>query len=159
MFGPRLKSVNFGHLWFLGLLVIITNDEEQSFWLLKHIVESVVPQYHTKNMANLLRDLAVFKELVIRRVPDVNRHIENLGKLFYFYSYFKTTLTTQLSFIGLPYAVIASKWFICIFAEVLPVETVLRIWDCVFAEGYKVSFTIIKCYYDKSGGTTYTLFL
>lgn len=40
---------------------------------------------------------------------------------------------------GLPYAVIASKWFICIFAEVLPVETVLRIWDCVFAEGYKVS--------------------
>lgn len=102
-----------------GLLVIITNDEEQSFWLLKHIVESVVPQYHTKNMANLLRDLAVFKELVIRRVPDVNRHIENLG---------------------LPYAVIASKWFICIFAEVLPVETVLRIWDCVFAEGYKVVF-------------------
>lgn len=33
---------------------------------------------------------------------------------------------------------IASKWFICIFAEVLPAETVLRIWDCVFAEGYKV---------------------
>lgn len=41
---------------------------------------------------------------------------------------------------GLPYAVIASKWFICIFAEVLPAETVLRIWDCVFAEGYKVKF-------------------
>jgi len=42
--------------------------------------------------------------------------------------------------IGLPYPVIASKWFICIFAEVLPVETVLRIWDCVFAEGYKIVF-------------------
>lgn len=34
---------------------------------------------------------------------------------------------------------IASKWFICLFAEVLPVETVLRLWDCVFSEGYKVS--------------------
>jgi len=42
--------------------------------------------------------------------------------------------------VGLPYPVIASKWFICIFAEVLPVETVLRIWDCVFAEGYKIVF-------------------
>lgn len=43
---------------------------------------------------------------------------------------------------GLPYAVIASKWFICIFAEVLPAETVLRIWDCVFSEGYKVFFIV-----------------
>nr|XP_014094773.1 growth hormone-regulated TBC protein 1-A isoform X2 [Bactrocera oleae]XP_014094775.1 growth hormone-regulated TBC protein 1-A isoform X2 [Bactrocera oleae]XP_014094776.1 growth hormone-regulated TBC protein 1-A isoform X2 [Bactrocera oleae]XP_036228986.1 growth hormone-regulated TBC protein 1-A isoform X2 [Bactrocera oleae] len=104
-----------------GLLLIVTDDEEKSFWLLKHIVESIVPQYHTKNMANLLRDLAVFKEMIIRRAPQVNRHIENLG---------------------LPYTVIASKWFICIFAEVLPVETVLRIWDCVFAEGYKIVFRV-----------------
>ncbi|XP_068156519.1 growth hormone-regulated TBC protein 1 [Drosophila tropicalis] len=102
-----------------GLLLIVTNDEEKSFWLLKHIVENIVPQYHSHNMANLLRDLAVFKELVIRRVPAVNRVVENMG---------------------LPYAVIATKWFICIFAEVLPVETVLRIWDCVFAEGYKIVF-------------------
>ncbi|KAH8311119.1 hypothetical protein KR044_004481, partial [Drosophila immigrans] len=103
-----------------GLLLIVTDDEEKSFWLLKHIVENIVPQYHSHNMANLLRDLAVFRELVIKRVPAVNRRVEDLG---------------------LPYAVIASKWFICIFAEVLPVETVLRIWDCVFAEGYKnVSF-------------------
>ncbi|BFF89095.1 growth hormone-regulated TBC protein 1-A [Drosophila madeirensis] len=102
-----------------GLLLIVTEDEEKSFWLLKHIVENIVPQYHSHNMSNLLRDLAVFRELVIRRVPAVNRHVDNLG---------------------LPYPVIASKWFICIFAEVLPVETVLRIWDCVFAEGYKIVF-------------------
>ncbi|XP_075144934.1 growth hormone-regulated TBC protein 1-A [Haematobia irritans] len=104
-----------------GLLLIVTDDEEKSFWLLKHMVENIVPQYHTKNMANLLRDMAVFKEMVIRRVPTVNKHIEALG---------------------LPYAVIASKWFICIFAEVLPAETVLRIWDCVFAEGYKIVFRV-----------------
>ncbi|EDV92564.1 growth hormone-regulated TBC protein 1 [Drosophila grimshawi] len=102
-----------------GLLLIVTKDEEKSFWLLKYIVEQITPQYHSHNMANLLRDLAVFRELVIRRIPEVNRHLEDLG---------------------LPYAVIASKWFICIFAEVLPVETVLRIWDCVFAEGYKIIF-------------------
>lgn len=64
-----------------GLLLIVTDDEEKSFWLLKHIVENIVPQYHSHNMANLLRDLAVFRELVIRRVPAVNRHVENLGEL------------------------------------------------------------------------------
>lgn len=63
-----------------GLLLIVTDDEEKSFWLLKHMVENIVPQYHTKNMANLLRDMAVFKEMVIRRVPAVNKHIESLGK-------------------------------------------------------------------------------
>lgn len=63
-----------------GLLLIVTDDEEKSFWLLKHIVENIVPQYHSHNMANLLRDLAVFRELVIRRVPAVNRHVEDMSK-------------------------------------------------------------------------------
>ncbi|KAH8359251.1 hypothetical protein KR093_005334, partial [Drosophila rubida] len=112
-----------------GLLLIVTDDEEKSFWLLKHIVENIVPQYHSHNMANLLRDLAVFRELVIRRVPAVNRRVEDLGELWNEFIKFKHHLTYFIS--GLPYAVIASKWFICIFAEVLPVETVLRIWDCI----------------------------
>lgn len=63
-----------------GLLLIVTDDEEKSFWLLKHIVENIVPQYHSHQMTNLLRDLAVFRELIIRRMPAVNRHVENLGK-------------------------------------------------------------------------------
>lgn len=38
----------------------------------------------------------------------------------------------------MPFPVVTTKWLICMFAEVLPVETVLRIWDCVFLEGSKV---------------------
>ncbi|XP_037925249.1 growth hormone-regulated TBC protein 1 isoform X2 [Hermetia illucens] len=104
-----------------GLLLIVTQKEEPTFWLLKMIVEKIVPSYHTKRMTNLIRDLAVLKELIKLKVPEVNNHIENLG---------------------LPYTVIASKWFVCLFAEVLPTETVLRIWDCVFAEGYKILFRV-----------------
>lgn len=63
-----------------GLLLLATDDEEKSFWLLKHIVENIIPQYHTKNMANLLLDLAVFKEMTLRRLPLVHKHIEALGK-------------------------------------------------------------------------------
>lgn len=64
-----------------GLLLIVTDDEEKSFWLLKHIVENIVPQYHSHQMTNLLRDLAVFRELIIKRMPAVNNHVERLGKL------------------------------------------------------------------------------
>lgn len=53
-------------------------------------------------------------------------------------------------FVGLPCAVISTKWLICLFAEVLPTETVLRIWDCVFNEGYKVKTK--RVHFDKNGG-------
>lgn len=43
------------------------------------IVEKIVPSYHTKRMTNLIRDLAVLKELIKLKVPEVNNHIENLG--------------------------------------------------------------------------------
>lgn len=70
-------------------------------------------------MGGLIADIGVLRELLKQRIPDVCQHLDNYG---------------------LPCAVITTKWFICLFAEVLPVETVLRIWDCMFAEGYKVSW-------------------
>lgn len=33
-----------------------------------------------------------------------------------------------------------TKWLICIFSETLNTETLLRVWDCVFSEGYKIIF-------------------
>lgn len=68
-------------------------------------------------MTGLITDIAVLRELLNQRVPEVCQHLEKYG---------------------LPCAVITTKWFICIFAEVLPIETVLRIWDCLFLEGSKV---------------------
>ncbi|XP_055542341.1 growth hormone-regulated TBC protein 1-A [Wyeomyia smithii] len=100
-----------------GLILIVTKNEESTFWLLKVLVENVVPLYHTKKMDNLITDIDVLSELVKSRAPDVHKHIENLG---------------------LPWPVIATKWLICLYAEVVPTETALRIWDCVFLEGNKI---------------------
>lgn len=101
----------------LGLILIVTKDEESTFWLLKMLAERIVPSYHTKTMSGLINDINVLKELIEARAPEIIKHIDSLG---------------------LPIAVITTKWFICLFAEVLPIETVLRVWDCLFAEGYKV---------------------
>lgn len=69
-------------------------------------------------MTGLIIDIEVLKELLNKREPQINQRLDNYG---------------------LPLAVVTTKWLICLFAEVLPTETVLRIWDCLFLEGYKVS--------------------
>lgn len=97
--------------------MIVTRDEERTFWLLKILTQNVTQEYYTKTMAGLIRDIAILNRVLMQRVPDVCHHIDKLGM----------TLTT-----------VTTKWFICMFAEVLPVETTLRVWDCLFMEGRKV---------------------
>lgn len=104
-----------------GLLILATKNEEVSFWLLKVLVEEILPQYYIQSMSGLLTDMAVLDDLVSKRYPAVHQHLLN---------------------IGMPWAVTTTKWFICIYAEVLPTETVLRIWDCLFSEGSKVIFRV-----------------
>lgn len=103
-----------------GLILIVSDgDEEATFWLLKHLIENVAPEYHTKTMKGLKRDIQVITELIKMRVPIVDEKMNELG---------------------LPWIVIMTKWLICLFAEVLPIETSLRVWDAIFSEGYKIIF-------------------
>lgn len=120
-----------------GLILIVTKDEEDTFWLLKHLVENVASLYHTNTMYvqvhpwtwtdealntfryGLQRDIHVLSELVRLREPLINEKVNELG---------------------IPWAVILTKWLICLYSEVLPTETVLRVWDVMFAEGFKIIF-------------------
>ncbi|XP_058452729.1 growth hormone-regulated TBC protein 1-A [Malaya genurostris] len=120
------KAVGYcqGLNYIAGLILIITKNEESTFWLLKVLVENIVPLYHTKKMDNLITDIDVLSELIRIRIPDVHKHIADLG---------------------LPWPVIATKWLICLYAEVVPTETALRIWDCVFLEGNKILLRVGIC--------------
>lgn len=100
-----------------GIILIVTKNEEQTFWLLKELVETIAVGYHNKSMSGLITDIEVLTELIKARAPNINNKTIELG---------------------LSWPVITTKWFICLFADVLPIETVLRIFDCLFAEGYKV---------------------
>ncbi|KAK5646956.1 hypothetical protein RI129_005420 [Pyrocoelia pectoralis] len=104
-----------------GLLLLVTKSEESSFWLLKALIEEILPKYYIRSMSGLLIDLEVLDEFVKKNEPAIHRHIKG---------------------VGMPWAVASTKWFICLYAEVLPTETVLRIWDCIFYEGSKVIFRV-----------------
>lgn len=84
-----------------GILLLVCKDEEVCFWLLKHLVQEVTPDYHMKTMTGLIRDIGVLSELIRIHVPEVHQHVKQ---------------------IGLSWAVIATKWFICLFAEVSYLE-------------------------------------
>lgn len=122
-FAHHNKEVGYcqGLNYIAGLLLLATKNEESAYWLLRVLVENILPQYYVKNMSGLLIDLEVLDDLVLKNEPQVYRHLKH---------------------IGMPWAVASTKWFICLYAEVLPTETVLRIWDCIFYEGSKIIFRV-----------------
>lgn len=47
-----------------GLLLLVTKNEETAFWLLKVLIEKILPDYYTPTMDGLLTDIDVLAELV-----------------------------------------------------------------------------------------------
>ncbi|XP_008212411.1 growth hormone-regulated TBC protein 1-A [Nasonia vitripennis] len=122
-FAHQNRQVGYcqGLNYIAGLLLLVTKSEETAFWLLKVLIEEILPEYYVPTMKGLITDIDVLAELVKIKMPDVYQHVTDMG---------------------LPWAVITTKWFICLFAEVLPTETTLRIWDCLFYEGSKIVFRV-----------------
>lgn len=84
-----------------GLLLLATKDEETVFWLLTVLIRNILPSYYSQDMQGLITDMAVLEHLVRQKSPRVDKLLVDLS---------------------LAWPVIATKWFICLFAEVLPVE-------------------------------------
>lgn len=65
--GPFSKieiSLFQGLNYVAGILILITTSDQTSFWLLKALVENILPDYFSPSMIGVLVDIEVLAELV-----------------------------------------------------------------------------------------------
>jgi len=105
-----------------GLLLVVFLDEERAFWALVCAVDTLgVEGYYTEGMTLLRADISVLALVLSKKCPKVARTFQENG-------------VELLS--------ICSEWYITWFAKCLPVATILRVWDTLFFEGFKVLFRV-----------------
>lgn len=102
--------------FFAGLLLLLM-PEENAFWTLVGIIDDYFDGYYTEEMIESQVDQLVFEELMRERFPKLVKHLDYLG--------------VQVAWITGP-------WFLSIFVNMLPWESVLRVWDVLLFEGNRV---------------------
>ncbi|KAI3508628.1 hypothetical protein L1887_23637 [Cichorium endivia] len=106
------QAMNF----FAGLLLLLM-PEENAFWALMGILDDYFEGYYSEEMIESQVDQLVFEELVRERFPKLVNHLDYLG--------------VQVAWVSGP-------WFLSIFMNMLPWESVLRIWDVLLFQGNRV---------------------
>ncbi|OVA18210.1 Rab-GTPase-TBC domain [Macleaya cordata] len=106
------QAMNF----FAGLLLLLM-PEENAFWTLMGIIDDYFDGYFSEEMIESQVDQLVFEELVRERFPKLVNHLDYLG--------------VQVAWVTGP-------WFLSIFVNMLPWESVLRVWDVLLFEGNRI---------------------
>lgn len=103
-------------------LLLTHTDEEQAFWVLHCIIERLLPQdYYTPTLLGSRADQRALADLVAQHVPRVAAHLDKLQ---------------------VDLASVTFGWFLSLFTDCLPVETLFRVWDVFFVEGHDVLFRV-----------------
>ncbi|XP_019159395.1 PREDICTED: TBC1 domain family member 8B-like isoform X1 [Ipomoea nil] len=106
------QAMNF----FAGILLLMM-PEENAFWALLGIMDDYFDGCFSQEMIESQVDQLVFEELMRERFPKLVNHLDYLG--------------VQVTWLSAP-------WFLSIFVNMLPWESVLRVWDVLLFEGNRV---------------------
>uniref|UniRef100_A0A7E4V228 PH domain-containing protein n=1 Tax=Panagrellus redivivus TaxID=6233 RepID=A0A7E4V228_PANRE len=107
---------------FIAATVLLFVSPEDAFWFLVAITERYFDRsYFDESLTGAQADQEVLKEILETRFPRLAAHLEE-------YDIDLTTITLN--------------WFMSLFFDALPFQSMLRVWDCFLLEGSRVLFRI-----------------
>ncbi|GAA93939.1 uncharacterized protein L969DRAFT_42685 [Mixia osmundae IAM 14324] len=105
-----------------AVLLLIYTSEEDAFWIFCCIIERILPgEWYTSSLLVSQADQRVLQDLVKTVLPKLSAHFDELG-------------------VTLP--AVSFGWFLSLFTDSLPIQTLLRVWDCFFVTGDVALFRI-----------------
>uniref|UniRef100_A0A4W3I4W1 TBC1 domain family member 30 n=2 Tax=Callorhinchus milii TaxID=7868 RepID=A0A4W3I4W1_CALMI len=126
------------------ILEVMEGNEGDALKVMIYLIDKVLPEsYFANNLRALSVDMAVFRDLLHIKLPELSQHLGNLQKAANKESAgsYEPPLTN----------VFTMQWFLTLFATCLPNHTVLRIWDSVFFEGSEVILRVALAIWAKLG--------
>ncbi|XP_058046381.1 TBC1 domain family member 30 isoform X1 [Ahaetulla prasina] len=113
------------------ILEVVEGNEGDALKIMIYLIDKVLPDsYFVNNLKALSVDMAVFRDLLRMKLPELSQHLDTLQKAVNKESGggYEPPLTN----------VFTMQWFLTLFATCLPNHTVLKIWDSVFFEGSEI---------------------
>ncbi|PPQ73760.1 hypothetical protein CVT26_011878 [Gymnopilus dilepis] len=103
-------------------LLLVHADEEEAFWMLTAIVERILPEdFFSPSLLPSRACPLVLLDYVQEYTPKLHAHLTELG---------------------VDLAAICFSWFLSLFTDCLPVETLFRVWDVFLVDGLDVLFRV-----------------
>ncbi|XP_058808423.1 small G protein signaling modulator 3 homolog isoform X1 [Phymastichus coffea] len=131
---PRLRRVMRGLAWLypdigycqgtgtIAASLLLLLEEEDAFWMMATIVEDLLPaSYYSSTLIGIQADQRVLRTIVTNFLPDIDQVLVQHD--------------IELSLISL-------NWFLMLFASVVHMKILLRIWDLFLFDGSIVLFQI-----------------
>ncbi|KAJ7595099.1 rab-GTPase-TBC domain-containing protein [Mycena floridula] len=101
-------------------LLLVHADEEEAFWVLCALVERILPEdFFSPSLLPSRACPLVLLDYVEESIPKLFAHLTDLG-------------------VDLP--AICFSWFLSLFTDCLPVETLFRVWDLFLVDGLDVLY-------------------
>lgn len=130
------QSLNF----IAGLLLLFLNgDEHKAFILLNIVTDTHLPGTHGTTLEGANIDIGVLMSCIRDSLPGIWHKLDDKKDTLAIGA--ATTVAGGVGGLRLPTVSLATTaWFMSLFVGTLPIETVLRVWDCLFIEGSKTLF-------------------
>ena len=118
-----------------ALLLLVYPDEEDAFWMLSSVLERTLPSdYYSSQLLVSQADQRVLQDLIQLALPDVSaRDPKRTSKPGL--TSLPPQLYAHLEDLGVDLPAVTFGWFLSLFTDALPIQTLLRVWDVLLVYG------------------------